>query len=89
MKILLDTHTFIWFVIGSTRLSPKARTLIESKDHEKLVSTASLWEIAIKLSIGKLTLNLPFDEFISNQLLGNGFALLQIQLEHISAVSSS
>ncbi len=88
MKLLIDTHTFIWFVMGNTKLSAVARTLIEADNNEKIVSTASLWEIAIKLSIGKLNLGLSFDEFVSKQLYGNGFDLLKIDTEHISSVST-
>jgi|SRR5688572_10956311 PIN domain nuclease of toxin-antitoxin system len=88
MKILLDTHTFIWFVMGNTKISAVARTLIEADNNEKIVSTASLWEIAVKLSIGKLNLALSFDEFVSKQLYGNGFDLLKIETGHISSVST-
>lgn len=63
MKLLLDTHTFLWFIIGSPNLSAAARSLIEDTANEKFVSVASLWEIAIKLSIGKLTLSAPFAEY--------------------------
>ena len=65
MKLLLDTHAFLWFIMGSPNLSADARTLIEDAANEKFLSVASLWEIAIKLSIGKLTLSAPFDLFIS------------------------
>jgi PIN domain nuclease of toxin-antitoxin system len=50
MKLLLDTHTFLWFIAGSHNLSQTARELIEDVANEKLVSIASLWEIAIKHS---------------------------------------
>ena len=53
MKFLLDTHTFLWFIEDSPRLSAKAKNLLES-DVDLLISVASLWEIAIKVSIGKL-----------------------------------
>ena len=58
MKFLLDTHTFLWFVMGSANLSGTARNLIEDRANERLLSVASLWEIAIKASLGKLTLAL-------------------------------
>jgi PIN domain nuclease of toxin-antitoxin system len=57
MRLLLDTHTFLWFIIGSPKLSEKARASIEDTTNERLLSTASLWEIAIKHSLGKLTLS--------------------------------
>jgi PIN domain nuclease of toxin-antitoxin system len=58
MKLLIDTHTFLWFIQDSSKLSNDALELLES-DSDLLISTASLWEIAIKVSIGKLTLPLP------------------------------
>lgn len=62
MRLLLDTHAFLWFFIGDTSLSAKARALIEDESNEKFFSVASLWEIAIKVSIGRLSLSAPFDE---------------------------
>ena len=56
MRLLLDTSRFLWFVAGSERLSGKARELMEDFDNELVLSVASLWEMAIKASIGKLEL---------------------------------
>ena len=88
MRLLLDTHTFLWFIMGSPNLSAAARSLIEDAANEKFVSVASLWEIAIKLSIGKLTLSAPFDVLISQQLSLNGFELLNIDIEHAAMVAT-
>jgi PIN domain nuclease of toxin-antitoxin system len=52
MSLILDTHSFLWFIMGSPRLSGNARALIEDDAHVKRLSTASLWEMAIKLSLG-------------------------------------
>ena len=57
MRILLDTHTFLWYYSGSAELSESARKCIDDPKNEFWVSTASLWEIAIKNSIGKLDLD--------------------------------
>ncbi|MFH7030434.1 MAG: type II toxin-antitoxin system VapC family toxin [Heteroscytonema crispum UTEX LB 1556] len=65
MRLLLDTHTFIWFVIDSPRLSVMVRGLIEDENNEKLLSTASIWEMAIKHSSGKLSFGLPL-EYLSS-----------------------
>ncbi|MBV9867668.1 MAG: type II toxin-antitoxin system VapC family toxin [Abitibacteriaceae bacterium] len=65
MKLLLDTHSLIWFLSGDLRLSFPARQLIEDTNNERFVSIASLWEIAIKVSIGKLQLHRPFEELFS------------------------
>ena len=55
MKVLLDTHTFLWFIDTPERLSPLAQTLLENEQTTLIASIATPWEIAIKRSIGKLT----------------------------------
>ena len=77
---LLDTHTVIWFINGDAALSGKARKIIETGSAGNFVSIASLWEIAIKVSLGKLELTAPFSE-IKIQLDQNGFQLLPITWE--------
>ena len=88
MRLLLDTHTFIWFVINSPRLSVMVKALIENENNEKLLSIASIWEIAIKQSTGKLSFNLPFKEFIEQQLSVNNIELLNSNLDHINVVAT-
>jgi PIN domain nuclease of toxin-antitoxin system len=88
MKLLLDTHTFLWFIAGSQNLSQSARDLIEDVANENLVSIASVWEIAIKHSIGKLPLAAPFATLIPQQLALNGFDLLPIEVHQLSLVVS-
>lgn len=87
MKLLLDTHTFLWFIDDNPKLSAAAKKLLES-DVDLMVSAASLWEIAIKVSIGKLTLTQPFQEFIPDQLTRNSVKLLEISIAHLAVVSS-
>ena len=86
MNVLLDTHTFLWFVAGEEKLSPKARTAIENPDNVKLVSMASFWEIAIKVSLGRLSLTQPFRHFLTSQMEINGFNQLQIEITHLDVV---
>lgn len=88
MKLLLDTHVFLWFIMGSSHLSADARALIEDESNRKFISVASLWEIAIKSSIGKLSLSAPFDQLIPQQLSSNGFELLPIEIAHLAAVAT-
>lgn len=88
MRILLDTHAFLWFVLGDGKLSRTARTEIESSSNEKLVSPASFWEIAIKISIGKYTLPQPYEQFIQRAIHGNGFVILPIEPRHAAALTS-
>ncbi|MFL6228443.1 MAG: type II toxin-antitoxin system VapC family toxin [Pyrinomonadaceae bacterium] len=88
MRLLLDTHAFLWFIMGSANLSPAARALIEDVANEKFLSVASIWEIAIKTSLGKLTLSAPLDVLIPQQLAVNGIELLNITLAHAAAIAT-
>ena len=82
MNYLLDTHTFIWFIEDDASLSPTAKALIEDGNNVIYLSLASIWEMAIKVNLGKLRFNKPFDEFIKMQLQLNNIKLLEIELEH-------
>ncbi len=88
MRVLLDTHAFLWFIMGDARLSATARGLIEDATNERLVSAASLWEIAVKVSIGKLTLTEPFEVIIPRELSQNGFQILSITVAHLTILCS-
>jgi len=80
MKILLDTHTFLWFLSGASELSKQARKHIENPEHEKYISIASFWEIAIKSSLGKLTIDVPFSK-LKTESIKNWFQILPITFE--------
>lgn len=86
MNLLLDTHAFIWFVSGDNLLSVKAKNAIENPSNQCYISVASLWEIAIKISLKKLKLTKPFNQ-IMVQIESNGFILLPISFEHTLSVS--
>jgi PIN domain nuclease of toxin-antitoxin system len=86
MKVLLDTHAFLWFIDDDPQLSLAAKTLMES-EVDLLLSVASLWEIAVKVSIGKLDLPKSFDLFVPEQLQINEIEVLPIELLHLSVVS--
>lgn len=88
MKLLLDTHTFLWFIGGDERLSPTARTLIEDLSNDVYLSVASLWEMAIKISLGRLRLAQPFETFIPHQLSLNRIGLLGITISHVAKVAT-
>lgn len=88
MRILLDTHTFLWFIDDSPRLSRVARALIEEGATEPLPSVVSLWEMAIKIGLRRLSVSdLPFETFISDQLHRNTVTLLDISLKHAARVA--
>lgn len=88
MNLLLDTHTFLWFIDGNAKLSRQARQFIEDQENAKLVSAASLWEMAIKMSLGRLELAQPFEDLIPKQMELNGFGLLPLRVPHIAKVIS-
>nr|WP_293833031.1 type II toxin-antitoxin system VapC family toxin [uncultured Arsenicibacter sp.] len=66
MNFLLDTHTFIWFSEGDEQLSSTALTLIQDPNNRIFVSTISVWEMAIKINLGKLTLVNPLQQLVAN-----------------------
>jgi len=86
MNLLLDTQALLWFMLDDPRLSGKAWERIVVADVFVFVSPASLWEIAIKISLGKYALPAPFAAFWDEQLLTNDFALLPISVSHTARV---
>jgi PIN domain nuclease of toxin-antitoxin system len=86
VRLLLDTHSFLWFVMGSPKLGEKARALIGDAGNEKLLSAGSLWEMAIKISLGKLKLAEPFGVLIPRQIEANGIHVLKIDIPHLAAL---
>jgi PIN domain nuclease of toxin-antitoxin system len=88
MRVLLDTHVLVWFVVDSPQLNVGMKRLIEDENNEKLLSIASVWEMAIKQNTGKLTFGLPFKEFIEQQLNINSITILNINLNHIDVIST-
>lgn len=88
MRLLLDTHTLLWYSINDPQLSSTAQKLIVDASNEILVSPASYWEIAIKISIGKLTLHQPYEDFIDACLNLYGFRILPIETKHTARVAT-
>lgn len=82
MKILLDTHVLIWFINGDDQLQRKSLELIQDINNECYVSIASIWEIAIKLSLGKLDIVGEFNSIV-RILNDNDITLLPISFDHI------
>lgn len=83
MKVLLDTHVFVWAIAYPERLSPRAKKVIENSQNEVLLSVASVWEMTIKLSLGKLTIPAPAIPFVQKQLVAQRIGMLAIQLSHL------
>jgi PIN domain nuclease of toxin-antitoxin system len=87
VRLLLDTHALLWFVWGHSKLSLKAEALMRSPDSELLLSTATYWEIAIKLSLNKLRLADPYEEFMDRAIADNDLTVLPITVKHAAAVA--
>jgi PIN domain nuclease of toxin-antitoxin system len=86
LKVLLDTQVLLWFAIADPQLSGPAMTLIMDQAYEKVVSPASYWEIAIKISIGKYALSQPYEVFMDAAIDQNGFGYLHIEPKHTAAL---
>jgi PIN domain nuclease of toxin-antitoxin system len=81
MRVLLDTHTFLWALSDTDKLSPVARQAIASS--EPFWSAASIWEVLIKVQVGKLPLPSPAGQYLVSKMSANGVSVLPIKLEHV------
>jgi PIN domain nuclease of toxin-antitoxin system len=88
MTLLLDTHSFLWFILDDAKLSTTARSLIEDPDNDVLVSPANFWEIAIKVSLGKLDLRCSYEEFMHRGIVENRFTILPIEPKHTTVLTT-
>lgn len=88
MRLLLDTHALLWFVLKDPQLSAAADALIADPANDVLVSPATYWEIAIKVAKKKLELFATYDEFMARGITGNDFAILPIEVRHTSALTT-
>lgn len=87
MRLLLDTHTFLWFIEGNLNLSDTARNLIEDEETQKFLSIASLWEMSIKISMGKLDVGMRLSELVTQQIYDNAIDLLEIKPGHLDELT--
>ncbi len=88
MKFLLDTHTFLWFVNDNPRLSDQLKDLIEDENNATYLSLASLWEMSIKYSLGKLSLSASYEEFVEEEVVKTNLNLLNIKLAHLNVLAT-
>jgi len=88
VRLLLDTHTFLWFVTNDPQLSENALDAVAEPTNEVLLSPASYWEIAIKVSLGKYPLTVPFETFFQEGIEGSEMAILPIEVRHAAVLSS-
>ena len=82
MKLLLDTHVFLWWIGDDKRLSQPARDAIMSSGNAVFLSVASAWELAVKIRLGKLKLKDDLERFLPDQLQRNAIVALPIGLSH-------
>lgn len=82
MRYLLDTHTFLWWILDDPRLSPRADAIVRDPNNEIWFSAASAWEIAIKAGLGRITFDDDPVELVPKQIAANGFRNLPIESEH-------
>lgn len=87
MRLLLDTHTFLWWVSGDAKLGKAASEAIGDGANECYFSMASAWEMAIKVSLGKLTIARKLERFLPEELAANGFDTLHVEVEHVARVA--
>ena len=83
MRLLLDTHAFLWWVMDDRRLGVKARTAIAHPSSVVHVSAASCWEMAIKAALGKLKMPMPYEQLIPGAVEARGFEMLPIISRHL------
>jgi PIN domain nuclease of toxin-antitoxin system len=88
VRLLVDTHAFLWMALEPERLSDTARDLLVDPSVEKRLSIVSAWEMAIKLSLGKLQLDDPLDELIESEAIDNGFVWQSLRRAHVVAVAT-
>jgi PIN domain nuclease of toxin-antitoxin system len=88
LRLLLDTHAMYWYAAGDPQLSPHAQAPIQDATNEVLISPASYWEIAIKVSIGKWIMHRPYEDFMDTCLKVYGFRVLPIEPKHTAKVAT-
>jgi len=88
MKILLDTHCFIWWDSEPDKLSARALALCEDPANELTLSVASLWEVQIKESLGKITLSAPIRQLVAGQQNSNGMVVMPVHAHHVYEIAA-
>ena len=88
MRLLLDTHVFLWWSEAPQHLPKKVADILIEPGNQLLLSVASVWEMQIKIALGKLELTLPLGQLIREQCVANGFEVLDVKLPHILALES-
>jgi len=88
MKLLLDTHTFLWWDSEPSKLSVRVVALCQDRANTVLLSVVSVWEMQIKSHLGKLKLSLPLAEMVEAQRQANNIEVMSIALAHVLALEN-
>ena len=88
MKVLLDTHTFLWAIRADERLSSRAREIFIAGRNELLLSVASIWEILLKVQVGKIRFEEPAVGYLKRQIFKNNIRMLPILMDHVAHLES-
>lgn len=88
MRLLLDTHAFLWFVLDEPQLSSVAKELIADPNNQMAVSPATYWKIAIKISIGKYVFSDSLQEFLEREIAVNRFNILAVEPRHVAPLTT-
>ena len=88
MNYLLDTHALLWIVTDDLQLSDKAKQIFLDSEKRLYLSMASVWELAIKSSLSKISLGMPLEEFINSHVRGIDIDILEIKLPHVLRIEN-
>ncbi len=88
MTYLLDTHILLWFSSGDPRLSRKVKSILLNESNSILLSAASIWEMAIKISLDKLVICMPLKDFLREHVQGNNINILDIAINQVLQLES-
>ena len=88
MRLLLDTHVFIWWADQQGSLSATALSALKDEANELLLSVASVWEMQIKVQLGKLKVSMPLQELVESQVETNELKILPVELAHVLALDA-
>ena len=84
MRVLIDTCVFIWLDSDQSKLSPAAQSFLETQKEPLILSMASLWELAIKISLGKLDVRRDLEMAVAEYVQSSAIRVLDIQIPHIA-----
>ncbi len=88
MRLLLDTHAFLWFLLNDPQLSTTAQAVIVDPLNNVEISPASYWEIAIKIGLKKYALPEPYQAFMEREIADNDFQILSIEPKHTAVLTT-